>query len=152
MPVTINNTTLQFNDSTSQSTAAVSKAGDTMTGRLTAPSATISGTAPTIDFTDTDQGTTRYLHVNSNLMGFLNTSAGWDMYANNSGQIWTANYGWLHAYLFSTIANCQNTVRSTSGSGNTWTTELRLYDNGGELQFGTHRFLTNCVCDCPCGW
>src|SRR5574343_1093869 len=37
----------------------VAKTGDTMTGKLTLPSATISSTAPQIDFTDTDQGTTR---------------------------------------------------------------------------------------------
>jgi hypothetical protein len=153
MPVTLTNTAIQFNDGTSQTSAAVNKAGDTMTGRLTAPSATISSTAPTIDFTDTDQGTTRYLHVNGNLMGFLNTSGAWDMYADNSGQIWTANYGWIHDAFFNNVANCSNTVRSTAGAGNKVASqEIQLYDAGGQLQIGLHRVLTNCDCVCACGW
>jgi len=84
----------------------VAKTGDTMTGNLT-----IQNTAPTINMQDTDN-VTRSLHVNSNLMGFLNSGGGWDMYANNSGQVWAANYGWLHDYFISSVANC---LRSTSG-------------------------------------
>lgn len=145
----------------------VAKTGDTMSGRLTMPSATISSTAPQIDFTDTDQGTTRYLHVNGNLMGFLNTGGGWDMYANNSGQVWTANYGWLHDYFFSTIANCASSAGATSSVGgvgfagslaiNCYGTgsiiggqRHELIDNGSQVQLRTVNYMVNCVCDCNC--
>jgi hypothetical protein len=127
----------------------VAKAGDTMSGNLTLPSATIAGTAPTLTMQDTDN-VTRKLHVNGGLMGFLNSSDGWDMYSNNSGQIWTSNYGWLHSNFFNTVANCANTTRSTSGSGNITVFEVRVYDNGGEVQLGRHATLSNCNCAC-CG-
>lgn len=83
----------------------VAKSGDTMTGTLTAPRLQIAGTANYLDMVDQDWGT-RYLHHNQGLMGFLKSDGNWDMYMNNSGQMWTANYGWLHDYFFSTIANC----------------------------------------------
>lgn len=149
----------------------VAKTGDTMSGRLTMPSATISSTAPQIDFTDTDQGTTRYLHVNGNLMGFLNTGGGWDMYANNSGQIWAANYGWLHDYFFNAVANCfrggGNPSSGWQGAPNCTVNladyyncgdqppnpyyyMLRLVDNGSTISFGSQSTRYNCNCDCNC--
>lgn len=135
----------------------VAKTGDTMTGRLTLPSATITSTAPQIDFTDTDQGTTRYLHVNGNLMGFLNTGGGWDVYANNSGQVWAANYGWLHDYFFSSVGNCGGWGTSSPaincyGGGNIVSGyRHELIDNGGQIALRTVNWLTNCNCNCNCG-
>ena len=143
----------------------VAKTGDTMTGRLTLPSATITSTAPQIDFTDTDQGTTRYLHVNGNLMGFLNTGGGWDLYANNSGQVWAANYGWLHDYFFSSVANCAPTLVNCNGnagncipevpincygSGNLQQIRAELLDNGSQVQLRSVRYNFNCNCNCDC--
>lgn len=135
----------------------VAKTGDTMTGRLTLPSATISSTAPQIDFTDTDQGTTRYLHVNGNLMGFLNTGGGWDLYANNSGQVWAANYGWLHDYFFRQVANCAanpgtgDNAINCYGGGNINSGRIHeLIDEGGQIRLRSVNYFTNCNCNCNC--
>ncbi len=135
----------------------VTKSGDTMTGRLTLPSATISSTAPQIDFTDTDQGTTRYLHVNGNLMGFLNTGGGWDLYANNSGQVWAANYGWLHDYFFRQVANCAanpgtgDNAINCYGGGNINSGRIHeVIDEGGQIRLRSVNYLTNCNCNCNC--
>ncbi len=87
----------------------VAKSGDTMTGNLT-----IQNTAPTITMQDTDN-VTRSLHVNSNLMGFLKSDGNWDMYMNNGGSLWTANYGWLHDYFFNAVSNCFRSSNPTSG-------------------------------------
>jgi hypothetical protein len=141
----------------------VARSGDTMTGRLTLPSQTVAGVSPQIDFQDTDQGTTRYLHVNSNLMGFLNTGGGWDMYANNSGQVWAANYGWLHEYFLNSALRTMSTsialgrkagVRSTSGSG-VFTSDgspisyLSQNNSGAfDLYHTVHRTYYNCNCNC----
>ena len=135
----------------------VAKSGDTMTGRLTLPSATITSTAPQIDFTDTDQGTTRYLHVNGNLMGFLNTGGGWDLYANNSGQVWAANYGWLHDYFFRQVANCAanpgtgDNAINCYGGGNINSGRIHeVIDEGGQIRLRSVNYFTNCNCNCNC--
>lgn len=135
----------------------VAKSGDTMTGRLTLSSATITSTAPQIDFTDTDQGTTRYLHVNGNLMGFLNTGGGWDLYANNSGQVWAANYGWLHDYFFRQVANCAanpgtgDNAINCYGGGNINSGRIHeVIDEGGQIRLRSVNYFTNCNCNCNC--
>jgi hypothetical protein len=123
----------------------VAKTGDTMTGNLT-----IQNTAPTITMQDTDN-LTRSLHVNSNLMGFLNSGGGWDMYANNSGQVWTANYGWLHDRFSPTSHNINvhqfsGTIGDGVAGGGTVNAlvqvasdnTIRIYRN------------TNCNCNCNC--
>lgn len=136
--------------------------GGTMSGNLTAPhvhvnggTLQISGHATYLSMTDTTTGRTRHVHHNDDLMGFLNTGGGWDLYANNVGQVWTANYGWLHDKFFNAIANCANTHRSTSGSGKYLSSsEVRIYQNGGQLQLGHHRVMaSNCTanCNCDCG-
>jgi hypothetical protein len=124
----------------------VAKSGDTMTGNLT-----IQNTAPTINMADTNQGTTRYLHVNDNLMGFLNTGGGWDMYANNSGQVWTSNYGWLHDYFFRSVTNCQGQTGGINencyGGGNVLQgARSELIDEGGNLRIRYIGTYTNCNC------
>ena len=130
----------------------VAKAGDTMSGNLTLPSATITGTAPTLTMQDTDN-VTRKLHVNGGLMGFLNSSDGWDMYSNNSGQIWTSNYGWLHSYFFSTVTNCGNIARAGSGVGTSVSVSncVSLVDGGANVGLtGTFTVTVNCQCVCDC--
>ena len=141
----------------------VAKTGDTMTGNLT-----IQNTAPTINMQDTDN-VTRYLHVNSNLMGFLKSDGNWDMYMNNSGSMWTANYGWLHDYFFSTVTNCGyfagncsgNTGNCYNGPGATAVVQqtncgyvsvdrLVLEDGGSSVALRTYRYSYNCNCNCAC--
>ena len=141
----------------------VAKTGDTMTGNLT-----IQNTAPTINMQDTDN-VTRYLHVNSNLMGFLKSDGNWDMYTNNSGSLWTANYGWLHDYFFSTITNCGYFAGNCSGNtgncyngpgatavvqqtncGNVSVDRLVLEDGGSSVAMKTYRYSYNCNCNCAC--
>jgi len=138
----------------------VAKTGDTMTGNLT-----IQNTAPTINMQDTDN-VTRYLHVNSNLMGFLKSDGNWDMYMNNSGQMWTANYGWLHDYFFSTIGNCFNgncpgNTGNCSPVGNNATSVVsncgsasfvrdELVDNGSQIAVRRTQYNFNCNCNCNC--
>ena len=150
----------------------VAKTGDTMTGNLT-----IQNTAPTINMQDTDN-VTRSLHVNSNLMGFLNSGGGWDMYANNSGQVWAANYGWLHDYFFSAVGNCvrisslngsgvpggntgncspgESGVVNCYGTGNITTRNIELTDSGSSVGIRVvNQFYNcncNCACDCNCGF
>jgi hypothetical protein len=137
-----------------------------MSGRLTLPSQTVQSTSPTIDFYDTDQGSTRYLHVNSNLMGFLKTDGNWDMYMNNGGSMWTANYGWLHDYFFSGINNCAPPLNCNGNTGNCYggpsgnvvaqncgniTREVPvLEDGGGALNLRMYRYVHNCNCNCQC--
>ena len=138
----------------------VAKTGDTMTGNLT-----IQNTAPTINMQDTDN-VTRYLHVNSNLMGFLKSDGNWDMYMNNSGSMWTANYGWLHDYFFSTIANCfvgncpgntgncspvsNNATSVVSNCGSASFIRDELVDNGSQISVRRTQYNFNCNCNCAC--
>jgi hypothetical protein len=120
----------------------VAKTGDTMTGNLT-----ISNTAPTINLVDTNN-VTRKLHVNDALMGFLNSADGWDFYANNAGQLWTSNYGWLHNNFFNTVLNCSAAPVNCYGTGNITQPMSELIDNGGQLQIRRVNFLINCNCAC----
>lgn len=60
------------------------KAGDTFTGAVIAPSATISGVAPTITLTETDWGT-RSIQCSDGLVGFLTSAGAWASYTDNSG-------------------------------------------------------------------
>ena len=137
----------------------VAKTGDTMTGNLT-----IQNAAPTLTMQDTDN-VTRSLHVNSNLMGFLKSDGNWDMYVNNGGSMWTANYGWLHDYFFSSVSNCAPTLVNCNGnagncipevpincygSGNVATVRTELIDNGSQIQLRSVRYNFNCNCNCAC--
>jgi hypothetical protein len=121
----------------------VAKTGDTMTGNLT-----IQNTAPTINMQDTDN-VTRSLHVNSNLMGFLKSDGNWDMYMNNGGNMWTANYGWLHDYFFNQVANCGG-VSGAGYQGTGITGGYTLYDDGYRVRLNGTVTLTACNCAC-CG-
>ncbi len=143
----------------------VAKSGDTMTGTLTAPRLQIAGTANYLDMVDQDWGT-RYLHHNQGLMGFLKSDGNWDMYTNNSGQMWTANYGWLHDYFFSTIANCfigncpgntgncspvgNNATSVVSNCGSASFVRDELVDNGSQISVRRTQYNFNCNCNCNC--
>ncbi len=143
----------------------VAKSGDTMTGTLTAPRLQIAGTANYLDMVDQDWGT-RYLHHNQGLMGFLKSDGNWDMYMNNSGQMWTANYGWLHDYFFSTIANCfigncpgntgncspvaNNATSVVSNCGSASFVRDELVDNGSQISVRRTQYNFNCNCNCNC--
>jgi hypothetical protein len=142
----------------------VAKSGDTMSGTLTVPRLQIASTANYLDMVDQDWGT-RYLHHNQGLMGFLKSDGNWDMYMNNSGQLWTANYGWLHDYFFSSVANCAPTLVNCNGnagncipevpincygSGNLQQIRAELLDNGSQVQLRSVRYNFNCNCNCDC--
>ncbi len=148
----------------------VTKTGDTMTGALTLPGMTVSSTAPTVDLADTSTGRTRKLHHNDDLMGFLKTDGNWDLYANNAGQVWSANYGWLHDYFFSAVSNCARQHSASSafqGAPNCNTTDncyncgdfaagasyplmTTLFDSGATIRIGNYASRYNCNCDCNC--
>ena len=147
----------------------VAKSGDTMSGTLTVPRLQIASTANYIDMVDQDWGT-RFLHHNQGLMGFLKSDGNWDMYMNNSGQMWTASYGWLQDYFFSAVSNCfrisnpsagwQGAPNCTANTGDYYNCGdfpptpgiymLRLVDGGSTISFGsqTTRYNCNCACDC----
>ena len=142
----------------------VAKSGDTMSGTLTVPRLQIASTANYIDLVDTDWGT-RFLHHNQGLMGFLKSDGNWDMYTNNAGSLWTANYGWLHDYFFSSVANCAPTLVNCNGnagncipevpincygSGNMQQIRAELLDNGSQVQLRSVRYNFNCNCNCDC--
>lgn len=147
----------------------VAKTGDTMSGHLNVPSLGINSAAPTLDLSDTTTGRTRKLHHNEDLMGFLKTDGNWDLYTNNNGQVWSANYGWLHDYFFSSVANCVRPITSKVTSGSPTAFQLgeenvincygggphylinhELIDNGGQITHRGVRYYTNCNCNCQC--
>jgi hypothetical protein len=99
----------------------------------------------------------RSVHSDGTNMGFLNTSAGWDMYVNNSGQIWTSNYGWLHGTFYNATSNCLTISTAMGGtincygSGNIVTTRtFELTDAGSQVYARVVQSLTNCNCACDC--
>ena len=90
-----------------------------------------------------------------NLFKIGGWSAGIVSQLNMSGQLWLANYGWLHDYFFSTVANCAagygmgTTVVSNCGDlviGS----RMELVDEGGQLRLRTNEWRGNCNCNCNC--
>ncbi|UYZ08551.1 hypothetical protein CFBP5507_05995 [Agrobacterium salinitolerans] len=73
--------------------------------------------APTINLIDTDNNQTRSLHHNSGVIGFLNTSGDYTLQVNDSGQVWSANYGWFHDRFAQAGANCQHNSGVVEFSG-----------------------------------
>jgi hypothetical protein len=139
----------------------VNKAGDTMTGTLSVPRLQVASTANYIDMIDTDWGT-RSFHHNQGLMGFLKSDGNWDMYMNNGGQMWTANYGWLHDYFFKTVTNCAgnsaggytyNCIENCTyfGDNASFFISQDLVDEGGNIRIRSVRHYCNCNCNCNCG-
>lgn len=131
---------------------------------------TISNTAPTISLTDTDQGVTKKIHHNSGLIGFLGDSSQWIQYTNNSGQINTPAYGWLHDYFVSGVSNCLRSYRISSpdggntgncapaqmgitncyGGGNVSVEQIEVSDNGSTIGIKSVNYFFNCNCNCQC--
>jgi hypothetical protein len=125
----------------------VAKTGDTMTGNLT-----IQNTAPTIVMQDTDN-VTRQLHVNGNLMGFLKSDGNWDMYMNNGGSMWTANYGWLHDYFTRTVSAGGGLAGGGSGASISLSHTTAYGDatfTGQTMARDAYGHLVNCNCNCNC--
>lgn len=123
----------------------VSKSGDTMSGNLT-----ITNTGPTLVLSDTDNGVTKQVHHNSDLIGFLGNQGQWIQYNNNSGQMWTPNYGWLHDRFAAKSAEAAldriNAVTTNNCYGTTGNTDT-LTKSGNTLVVQRN---CNCNCDCNC--
>lgn len=133
----------------------VAKSGDTMTGTLTVPALTISSAANYLNLNDTSTGRTRYLHHNEDLMGFLDTGGSWAMYENNSGQVWTKNYGWLHdKFAAKNDALRQFSANQTHfDQGGNIPGQKRLCTRTDGSQFWLYESNSsncNCNCDCTC--
>jgi len=98
-------------------------------------------------------GNTRSVH-NNGVMGFLKSDGNWDMYANNSGQIWAANYGWLHDYFFSGISNTTtnqgNCVASGNLSANCVVVDASLTDGGSVVTLNRYYKGIAYNCNCAC--
>jgi hypothetical protein len=94
------------------SSAYVAKSGSTMTGKLTIQGNRLrvgesSDTVSWIEMMDDESSNgLKYIHANSNLIGFVGGPGSWIMYVNSSGQIYSSSYGWLHDAFFSAIGNC----------------------------------------------
>lgn len=88
------------------------QAGGTITGAFA-----IKNGAPTLNLTDTDNNQTRSLHHNAGSIGLLNPSGNWIFQASDAGQLWAANYGWLHDRFAESGANCQHNSGIVEFSG-----------------------------------
>jgi hypothetical protein len=145
----------------------VAKAGDTMTGQLTIQNRLRvgEGTSAWIDLTDDESPNgVKRIHANSNLVGFVGGDGNWKQYVNESGQMWAANYGWLHE-RFATRETVwgQGGARDTgyrTNCGNincnSWTNNgYEIFDVGdGRHQLRAYyglRISWNCDCNCACG-
>jgi Collagen triple helix repeat (20 copies) len=150
----------------------VAKSGGTMTGQLNVQARIEVGTGSDawINMTDDESPNGRkYIHANSNLIGFVGGDGNWKNYTNESGQVWTANYGWLHDYFFSSVGNCVRPITSKVTSGSPTAFQLgeenvincygggphylinhELIDNGGQITHRGVRYYTNCNCNCQC--
>lgn len=91
-------------------------------------------------------GNTRSMH-NNGAMGFLKSDGNWDMYANNSGQIWAASYGWLHDCFFSAVSATSSGVTGNLMTNNNCVRDVSLVDNGGTITIAR---TYNCACNCVC--
>lgn len=134
----------------------VAKSGDTMTGQLTMNGARIhinsGGGASWLEmYDDESPNGKKYLHANSNLIGFVGGDGNWKQYANESGQIWAANYGWLHD-RFAAKSNEISGVSVVDGNcGNIPTPSAYYLDKPNGNTVRLVRTFTNCNCNCNCG-
>ncbi|MCS6767049.1 MAG: hypothetical protein MO847_11975 [Candidatus Protistobacter heckmanni] len=153
----------------------VAKSGDPMTGNLIMQGgrlqvkADAAGTSAWIEmFDDESPNGKKYVHANANLIGFVGGDGSWKQYVSEAGQVWTANYGWLHDYFFSTVSNCApvrysggncngnagNCIPETPincyGAGNISQTRVELIDNGSNVQLRSVQYSYNCNCNCDC--
>lgn len=148
----------------------VAKSGDTMTGQLTVQNRLRVGDGGSawIDLTDDESPNgVKRVHANSNLVGFVGGDGNWKQYVNESGQVWAANYGWLHdRFAHATtilgqagtgdhgvrnncgnvncnqVINCGYEVFNAGGGQH----QVRYYIEGYNVSWNC-----NCACDCACG-
>lgn len=131
-------------------------------GNQTFAALNINSGAPQINLNDSDWGT-RYIHNNSGLVGDLNNGGGWAFYNDNSGNLWSAAYGWLHDYFFRVVTNCaiqgttsgqniSNCVENCTYFGDNvgQVYSSQLLDEGANLRIRTLRHYVNCNCACTC--
>lgn len=102
----------------------------------------------------------RWVHGDGSNLGFLRTDGNWDMYVSNGGQMWTANYGWLHNHFFSTISNCAtggggsqnipNCVENCTYFGDNAGSVItqQIVDEGSNIRLRSVRHFVNCNCAC----
>lgn len=128
----------------------VAKTGDTMSGTLNVPRLQISSTANYIDMIDIDWGT-RYVHHNQGLIGFLKSDGNWGMYTDNTGQIWSANYGWLHDRFGAKTNEITGVSVADGNCGNIPTPNGFYLDKPNGNTVRLVRTFTNCNCNCNCG-
>jgi hypothetical protein len=134
----------------------LAKTGDTMTGQLTMSGARIhinsGGGASWLEmYDDESPNNKKYLHANSNLIGFVGGDGSWKQYVNESGQMWAANYGWLH----DRFAAASHSINVHQFSGNTGdgvgggATANALVQIASDNTVRIYR-NTNCNCNCNC--
>lgn len=116
---------------------------------------------------DRVQVNNRWLHCDGGNAGLLKTDGNWDMYMNNSGQMWTANYGWLHDYFISSVQNCARGGSNSAGNtgncnnapncytvvsncGNVAQAVVALEDGGSYARVNGYQYNFNCNCNCVC--
>jgi hypothetical protein len=136
----------------------VAKTGDTMTGDLLIQGARLKvkadsgGSSSWIEmFDDESPNGKKYIHANSNYIGFVGGDGNWKAYVREDGHFWTSAYGWLNDYFFRSVGNCAggygmgNEVVSNCGNI-VLGTRIELVDDGGNLRLRTAQWNTNCNC------
>jgi hypothetical protein len=134
----------------------VAKTGDTMTGQLNVQARIEVGNGADawINMTDNESPNGRkYIHANSNLIGFVGGDGNWKMYVREDGHVWSAAYGWLNDYFFRSVSNCAAGYgmgsEVVSNCGNVVLgSRTELVDEGGNLRLRTAQWNTNCNCTC----
>jgi hypothetical protein len=92
----------------------------------------------------------RWVHGNGDSLGFLRTDGSWDMYVSNGGNMWTAQYGWLHD-RFGAKSNEITSATTVNGNcGNVATPTNYYIDKPDGNTVRLVRTFTNCVCACEC--
>jgi hypothetical protein len=135
------------------------RAGDTITGNLWIQNARLrvwegNGASSWIEMLDDESPNgIKYIHANSNLIGFLGGAGTYISYTRNDGLMASSAYGWLHDYFFNAVTNCGG-VGGTNCNGYGLAGGYALYDDGGTIRLNGTLSLTACNCAggaCDCG-
>jgi hypothetical protein len=129
----------------------------TVSGLQTKVGITSSGDVSSLDYK------ARYVSQNGDARGFQTNAGGWAFYSNNAGQLWAANYGWLHeAFASSTSTAGQGPARIVGNCGDIASEAgYELYNAGSgmlriryyALNCSNCNCASNCAdCNCACGW
>jgi hypothetical protein len=136
----------------------VAKTGDTMTGNLVMQGGRLQvkadsgGSSSWIEmFDDESPNGKKYVHANSNLIGFVGGDGSWKGYVREDGHFWTAAYGWLNDYFFRSVSNCEGQTGGINencyGGGNIFHgSRIELIDEGGNLRIRRIGTYSNCNC------